>query len=153
MARNRKAHHRFEILSSFEAGLALRGTEVKSVRAGKASISEAFVRIRERQAFLYNCHIAEWPHAAPWNHEPLRVRKLLLHAHELRKLEGTLREKGLTLVPLKLYFRGPWAKLEVALARGRRRHDKREATARREAERAMRAATARRRRVLPPGGA
>lgn len=139
---NRKARHDYHILETVEAGLVLTGTEVKSLRGGRASLSDAFARIEQGEVFLYNMHISPYSHGNRFNHEPLRTRKLLLHKEEIRRLIGKTREQGLTLIPLKVYFNDQgWAKLELALARGKKKWDKREAIAqrdvRRQVERAM----------------
>lgn len=143
VAKNRKAHHDYEILERIEAGLVLTGSEVKSLRAGNANIAEAYVRFQGHQAWLVSAHISPYPEAGPFhNHEPRRDRKLLLHRRELQKWSKRVQERGLTAVPLTLFFDGAWAKLEVGLARGRKLHDKRhklkEREDRREADRSMR---------------
>ena len=139
--RNRKARHEYEILDTFEAGLVLRGAEVKSLRDGKASFTDAFARIEDGEAWLYNLHITPWESATVDAPDPKRTRKLLLHGHEIDKLAAATQQKGLTLVPLDLYFRRGHAKMTLALARGKKLHDKRETlrreAMRREAERAM----------------
>jgi SsrA-binding protein len=141
VASNRKARHEFEILETFEAGLVLRGPEVKSLRAGTMSFQDCFARVEGSEVWLYNLHINPYEPATRANEEPMRVRKLLLHRQEIRKLIGSVEEKGLTLVPLSVYFRGGFAKVELALARGRKLYDKREKlkrqTQEREARRAM----------------
>lgn len=136
LIQNRKARHDFHILETVEAGIELRGSEVKSLRAGKASLKEAHAKIEKGEAILYGMHIAPYEHATYFGHEPTRPRRLLLHRREIDRLFGYVREPGYTLVPLKLYFnaRGV-AKLELALAKGKRMHDKREAMARRDAQR------------------
>lgn len=126
IARNRKAKFEYEILDTYEAGLSLRGSEVKSLRAGKGTIAEAYVRLIDGEAWLVGANISPYPQASYNNHEPDRPRKLLLSRQELRRLKKATREKGLTIVPLQLYFKGPWVKLEIALARGRKLHDKRQ---------------------------
>lgn len=147
VARNRKARYNYEILDTYEAGLVLTGTEVKSLRAGRASITEGYAEVRDGEAWLRNVHIPEYDQGSWTNHEPRRSRKLLLHRTEIAKLIGKTQERGLTLVPLSLYFKDGYAKVELALARGKRVYDKRrtimERQARLEAERAM--ARARRR--------
>ena len=141
---NRKARHKFDVLETLECGIALVGSEVKSLRAGKVSIDEAYARVREGEVWLIGCDIAEYPQATVWNHDPKRPRKLLLHAREVRKFANQAHEKGLTLVPLKLYFseRGI-VKMLVGLCRGKKLHDKREdlktADVKRDIDRAMRA--------------
>ncbi len=143
VAENRKARHRFEVLDSLECGIVLVGSEVKSLRAGKVSLAEAYARVRDGDAWLVGCDIAEYPQATLWNHEPKRPRKLLLHRQQIRKFASQAHEKGLTLVPLKLYFnsRGV-AKILIGLCRGRKLHDKREKLRkedqRRDIERALR---------------
>ena len=144
VCRNRRAHFQFEILETVEAGLVLQGSEVKSLRAGRAHLTDAYARVRRGEAALVGAHIDVYPQANQFNHEPKRERKLLLGKRELERLDSKLRERGLTLVPLQIYFRGPWAKVELALARGKRTHDKRQAIARRESERRLRGATKRR---------
>ena len=143
VAENRKARHRFEVLDSLECGIALVGSEVKSLRAGKVSLAEAYARVRTGDAWLVGCDIAEYPQATLWNHEPKRPRKLLLHRQQIRKFANQAHEKGLTLVPLKIYFnqRGV-AKVLIGLCRGRKLHDKRDKLRkedqRRDIERALR---------------
>jgi SsrA-binding protein len=137
IAVNRKALHDYHILETVEAGLVLTGTEIKSIRAGRVSLREAFARPDDDELWLLGAHIAQYPAAGRFNHEPTRKRKLLLHKGEMRELSAALEEKGLTLVPLRLYLKKGRAKVELALARGRRSHDKREAIAKREAERQM----------------
>jgi len=143
VARNRKARHEYDILETFEAGMALKGPEVKSLRDGKASFQDAFARVEGGEVWLYSLHISPYEQANRANVDPLRVRKLLLKRHEIRSLVGKVEEKGLTLVPLEIYFRRGYAKIVLALARGRKLHDKREALKRRvqdrEARRAMEA--------------
>ncbi|HLT58965.1 MAG: SsrA-binding protein SmpB [Limnochordales bacterium] len=136
VATNRKARHEYHILETLEAGLVLTGTEVKSVRAGRVNLNDAFARVENGEVYLYNMHISPYTHGNRFNHEPTRVRKLMLHKDEIRRLVGKTREQGLTLIPLRIYFsdRG-WAKVELALARGKKKWDKREDIARREAQR------------------
>ncbi len=134
-AQNRAASYNYHLLESFEAGLVLLGTEVKSLRSGKVSLREAYAVIRGREAWLINCHIPEYQPGGPFNHVPLRPRKLLLHSRELNKLAGKTQEKGLTLVPLRIYFKDGKAKCEVALARGKKYHDRRESERTKEAKR------------------
>lgn len=142
VARNRKALHEYEIIDTWEAGLVLTGPEVKSVRAGKVSLAEAFARVENGEVWIYGMHISPYDPASRWNADPVRTRKLLLKSREIRKLIGATREKGLTLVPLDLYFRRGYARVTLALARGKKLHDKREAlkerAASREIERAAR---------------
>jgi SsrA-binding protein len=141
VAQNRKARHEYSIEDSFEAGLVLTGTEIKSVRAGKVSLAEAYVRIENGEAWLIGANISPWDTGNRYNHEPRRPRKLLLHRDEILGLQTRARAKGLTLVPLKMYITRGIAKLEVGLARGKQRHDRRhdiaERDARREVDRAI----------------
>jgi SsrA-binding protein len=141
VARNRKALHEYEVLETWEAGLVLVGPEVKSIRAGKVSLGEAFARVENGEAWLYDMHISPYDPASRWNVDPVRPRKLLLRTQELRKLIGATREKGMTLVPLDLYFRRGYARVTLALARGKKLHDKREDLKRRAAEREIERAT------------
>lgn len=143
IAENRKARHEYEILDRVEAGLVLTGSETKSLRAGKGNIAESYVRFEGGEAFLVDAHIPQYAQAGPYhNHEPRRPRKLLLSRGQLERWSRKVQEKGLTAVPLVLYFRGPWVKLEIGLARGRKLHDKRQAIkerdTRREVQRALR---------------
>jgi SsrA-binding protein len=143
VAVNRKALHDYHILETVEAGLVLTGTEIKSIREGKVSLREAFARPDDDELWLLGAHIAQYPAAGRFNHEPTRKRKLLLHRGEMHELSAALSEKGLTLIPLRMYLKNGRAKLELALARGKRSHDKREAIAKREAERQMQRAVRR----------
>jgi SsrA-binding protein len=143
---NRKARRDYFILETFEAGLVLVGTEVKSLRAGKASLAEAYARIQRDEMFLVGAHIPEYSHGNRANHDPTRSRKLLLHRREIERLRGKTVEKGLTLVPLRLYWRSGRAKVEIALCRGKREYDRREDVAKREAQREMDRALSRRTR-------
>ncbi len=135
VAVNRKARRDYEILESFEAGMALSGTEVKSLREGKANLKDSYAKILGGEVFLVNAHISPYSHGNVQNHEPLRDRKLLLHKAEIKRLTGKTEEKGLTLIPLKLYFERGRAKVELALARGKREYDKRETIKRRDLQR------------------
>jgi len=141
VASNRKARHEFEILETFEAGLVLRGPEVKSLREGKVGFQDAFARLEGGEVWLHSLHISPYEQANRYNEDPLRPRKLLLNRQEIRRLVGRVEEKGLTLVPLEIYFRRGFAKVTIALARGRKLYDKREKLKRRtqdeEARRAM----------------
>ena len=137
IAENRKARHDFHIDESFEAGLVLTGTEIKSVRAGRVNLRDSHARVERGEIWLYGMHIAPYEHGHHFNHEPDRPRKLLLHRREIDYLAGRVRERGYTLVPLRLYLKGSWAKVDLALARGKKQYDKREAIARRDAERRM----------------
>jgi SsrA-binding protein len=143
---NRAAGHHYFLLDKFEAGLALRGTEVKSIREGKANLKDAYGLIKNGEAFLLNAHIGPYSHGNSSNHEELRTRKLLLHLEELRKLLGKTQVKGLTLIPTRLYFRHGRVKCELAVAKGKQDWDKRETERRREDDREARAAIARSRR-------
>lgn len=136
IAENRKARHEYDILERVEAGLQLQGSEVKSLRGGKGNIAEAYVRFEDGEAFLVDAHIPQYPQAGPHNnHEPRRTRKLLLKDLELEKWARKVQEKGMTAIPLLLYFKGPWVKLEIGLGRGRKLHDKRNAIKDRESKR------------------
>lgn len=137
VARNKKARHEYEILDTYEAGLVLRGPEVKSIRAGKVSLAGAFARVDQGEAWLYDMHVTPYDPAARWNEDPTRPRKLLLHASEIRRLIGATQEKGLALVPLDLHFRRGNAKIDLALARGKKLHDKRETLKRKSHQREM----------------
>jgi len=138
---NRKARHDYHILETFEAGIALSGTEVKSLRAGRANLQDSFARIDNGELILYNMHISPYEQGNRFNHEPKRARRLLMHKREIMRLLGKTREKGLALIPLKVYFKNGWAKVELALARGKKLYDRREdmaaRDARREIDRAM----------------
>jgi SsrA-binding protein len=144
IAQNRKARHDYAVLDTFEAGVMLTGTEVKSLRAGRASLVDAFATIDDGEVFLRNVHIPEYEQGSWTNHEPRRVRKLLLHRAEIERLIGKTKESGLTLVPLSLYFTQGKVKVELALARGKRSYDKRQDLARRDATREMQRALGRR---------
>jgi SsrA-binding protein len=144
IASNRKARHDYAILDTFEAGLALTGTEVKSLRAGRASLVDAFAQESGGELWLHAMHIPEYTMGTWTNHAPRRVRKLLLHRGEIDRLVGKLRESGLTLVPLSVYFTGGWAKVELGLARGKRAYDKRQDLAKRDADREISRAVGRR---------
>jgi len=139
IANNKKAYHDYFILEKYEVGLVLHGTEVKSLRMGKCSIKEAFVKIDKGEVYVYGMHISPYEKGNIFNKDPMRVRKLLLHRYEINKIEGSLQEKGLTLVPLKVYFKDSLVKLEIGVARGKKLYDKRQDIAkkdqRREAER------------------
>ena len=137
IAVNRKALHDYEVLERVEAGLVLVGTEIKSIRAGRANLQEAYAQMEHGELWLHHCHVAPWTGGGPWNHDPLRPKKLLLHDDEIRRLGGSAAQKGLTLVPLRLYIRGHHAKVELALARGKRQYDKRRVIMQRETEREM----------------
>jgi SsrA-binding protein len=133
---NRKARYDYEVIETFEAGLVLQGTEVKALRAGRANLKDSYAAMEGNELFLHNCHIGPYPPAGPNNqHEPERSRKLLMHRREIERLRGKTQERGLTLVPLRIYFRGGRAKIELALGRGKRAYDKRDAKRRDAAER------------------
>jgi len=134
---NRKAYHDYFIQETFEAGIVLLGTEVKSLREGKANLKDSHVLIKDNEAFLLNCHISPYTHGNLQNHDPLRTRKLLLHRREINKLWGALSQQGLTLIPLKIYFKKGKAKVEIGLAKGKRKYEKREAIKEKEADREM----------------
>lgn len=140
LIRNKRAYHDFDILESVEAGMKLTGTEVKSLRSGRASLRESYAQVEGGEVFLYNMHIAPYSHGNRQNHEPKRPRKLLLKRREIDRLFGLTRQKGMTLVPTKVYFRNGWAKVELGVAKGKRLFDKRRDIAEREAERRMRQA-------------
>jgi SsrA-binding protein len=135
--RNRKAFHDYEIESRVEAGVALTGSEVKSLRQGRGNLGDAYVLFRGGEAWLVGSHIAIYPQANRENHEPTRERKLLLSAQELRRLAAKVREKGFAIIPLSMYFKGPWVKIELGLGRGRKQHDKRDALKERQDRRDM----------------
>jgi SsrA-binding protein len=142
VARNRKARHEYEVLETLEAGMALKGPEVKSIRAGQVSFQDSFARVERGEVWLHSLHISPYEQANRNNEDPTRPRKLLLNRSEIRRLVGKVEEKGLTLVPLEIYFSKGYAKVLIALARGKKLHDKRETLKRkdqeREAQRAMR---------------
>lgn len=144
IATNRRARHEYFIDDTLEAGLVLTGTEVKSLRTGRASIQEAFARVEGGEAWLYHMHIPPYDAGSIFNHDPERRRKLLLHRREVARLAGWAAQKGYTLIPLRLYFRRGRAKVELGLARGRRQYDKRERIAERESERRIQRAIRRR---------
>jgi SsrA-binding protein len=135
VASNRKARHDYSILDTYEAGIALTGTEVKSLRAGRASLVDAFAEVKQGEVFLHGVHIAEYTMGTWTNHAPRRVRKLLLRRMEIDKLAGKVKEGGVTLIPLSLYFSDGWAKVELGLARGKKSYDKRQDIAKRDADR------------------
>jgi SsrA-binding protein len=137
IASNRQAAHRYHLLEKFECGIALQGTEVKALRAGGAQLKDGYVAAKNGELWLHSVHIPPYQPAARENHDPERPRKLLLHRREIDRLEGRARERGLTIVPTRLYFKGPHAKVEIALARGKEAHDKRDAIREREMKRDM----------------
>ena len=126
VSNNKKAFHDYFILDTYEAGIELKGTEIKSVRKGSANLKDAFIRIKDNEAFIENMHIAPYEQGNRFNHDPLRTRKLLLHKKEIRKLQKEVKEIGLTIIPTKLYFNTSKAKLEIALAKGKKLYDKRQ---------------------------
>jgi SsrA-binding protein len=140
IAENRKAFHDFHLLETFEAGLVLLGTEVKAIREGRVNLRDSFARVEDGEVFLYNVNISPYSHRGYADHEPLRRRKLLLHRDEIRKLIGKTVERGMTLVPVRLYFKNGRVKVAVSLAKGKKEYDKRETLKRREVDRETRAA-------------
>ena len=145
VAVNRKARHDYHIEDSLEAGLVLTGSEIKAVRAGRVNLRDAYAVIRDGEAWLLNMHIGRWEQAGRLGHEPRRERKLLLHKHQIYRLADKVQAKGYTLIPLRLYLRDSLAKVELAMAKGKRQYDKREAIAERDAKRRMDRALGRRR--------
>lgn len=145
IAENRKAYHDYHILDTYEAGIALLGTEVKAIREGRVNLRDSFARVESGEVFVHNVHISPYSHRGYVDHEPLRRRKLLLHRQEIRKLVGKTVVKGMTLVPLRMYFKNGRVKLAISLVRGKKEHDKRESLKRKEAERETRAAVKARR--------
>ncbi|MDP2960534.1 MAG: SsrA-binding protein SmpB [candidate division Zixibacteria bacterium] len=140
IATNRKARHEYNILETFEAGMVLKGTEVKSLRDGKANLKDSYARVDKGEVVLLNLHISPYEKGNRYNQDPTRPRKLLLRKSQIKRLLGRVTEKGLTLVPLRLYFKGSYAKVELALARGKKLYDKRKSIAERDAERSLRRA-------------
>ena len=145
IAQNKKAFHDYHIEESIEAGIVLTGTEVKSIRAGKMSLRDSFARIRGGEMYLYGADISAYENAGYAKHDATRPRRLLLHAREIARLTGKVSEKGLTLVPMKVYFKRGWAKVLLGLARGKRQYDKRESIKKRETQRDIKRALAGRR--------
>ena len=145
IARNKKAFHNYTILDKWEAGLALRGTEVKSLRSGQVQMTDCYARLEGQEIFLIGLHISPYEKTAYDNHDPLRKRKLLLHRREIKRLIAKIREKGLTLIPLRLYFKRGYAKVEIGLVCGKRQYDKREDIKKRETARRLSQAVLRRR--------
>ena len=137
IATNRKAFHEYNILEKFEAGIKLKGSEVKSIREGKASLKQSYILIKKGEAWLRGSHIAQYSHTGFEGHDPVRNRKLLLHKREIQKIDSILAEKGLTAIPTKLYFKGGIIKLEFGLAKGKKLYDKRDAKKKRDVERDM----------------
>lgn len=140
VAENRKAYHDYHLLETFEAGLVLVGTEVKAIREGRVNLRDSYARVENGEVFVFNVHISPYSHRGYADHEPLRRRKLLLHDYEIRKLVGKTVARGMTLVPVRMYFKNGRVKLAVSLAKGKQARDKRETVKRREAERETRAA-------------
>ena len=147
IATNRKAWHEFEILETYEAGLVLRGTEVKSIREGQVNFKDSYASVSNEEAWLVGCHIAPYHHGSDANHDPDRPRKLLLHRREIARLIGKVAERGLTLVPLRLYFKDGRVKVELGLARGKKLHDKRATLRERESRREIEKETRARQRM------
>jgi SsrA-binding protein len=146
VADNRKAFHDYHVLESFEAGVVLLGTEVKAIREGRVNLRDSFARVDKGEVWLENVHISPYSHTGYAHHEERRQRKLLLHDHEIRKLTGRVAEKGLTMVPLQMYFKNGRVKVQLALVKGKQAHDKRETIRRREVDRETRAAVKARQR-------
>lgn len=134
---NRKARHEFEIIETVQCGIELFGTEVKALRAGRCSLQDSFGKVEDGEMWLYNCNISPYEFGNRFNHEPTRKRRLLLHSREIFKLNQRIKEKGLTLIPLRMYFKRNWVKVDIALARGKQLYDKRESTAKRDSKRQL----------------
>ena len=134
---NRRARHEYELIEVFEVGICLTGTEVKSLRQGKANLQDSFARVDDGELWLFNCHITPYDHGNRFNHDPLRKRKLLVHYRQIIKLKSAIQEKGLTLVPLKMFFKGNLAKIDLALAKGKQLWDKRQTIAKRDNQRQL----------------
>jgi SsrA-binding protein len=137
LAQNRKARYQYFIEETFEAGIVLQGTEVKSIRLGRANLKDSYARVDNGELFLYEMHISPYDYGSSFNHDPLRTRKLLMHRREINRLAGYVQEKGYTLVPLSLYLKNGKVKIELALAKGKKTYDKRQAIAERDARREM----------------
>lgn len=146
IAENRKAYHDYHLLDTFEAGLALVGTEVKAIREGRVNLRDSFARVEGGEVYVHNVHIGAYSSRGYADHEPLRPRKLLLHRHEIRKLAGKTTEKGMTLVPVRMYFKNGRVKIAISLAKGKKDYDRRETIKRREIDRETRAAVKERNR-------
>ncbi len=146
ITQNRKARHDYHIVDTMEAGIVLQGTEVKALRDGKVNLKDSYANVQDNELFLHNVHISPYSHGNINNHDPVRSRKLLLHRKEIKKLIGKTQEKGLTLVPLKLYFKNGKVKVELAIARGKKLYDKRHDIAKRDAERELKRALKERQR-------
>ncbi|GGA44754.1 SsrA-binding protein [Kroppenstedtia guangzhouensis] len=138
VARNRKAHHEYHVEDTYEAGIVLTGTEIKSIRQGRVNLKDSYALINDGEVYLVNMHISPFEQGNRFNHDPTRTRKLLLHKGEINKLIGLTKQKGFTLVPLDLHLRNGYAKIQLALAKGKKLHDKREAVAKRDADREIR---------------
>ncbi len=135
VATNRKARHEYFLLDTYEAGIALQGSEIKAIRAGQISLAQAYIRLDGQEAWLIDAHVAPYEQAGRFNHDPLRPKKLLLHSDEIRKLWDTVRQKGVTIIPLRIYLKNRRAKVEIAVAKGKKLYDKRAVIAERDAER------------------
>jgi SsrA-binding protein len=146
VAENRKAYHDYHLLETFEAGMVLLGTEVKAIREGRVNLRDSYGRVDNGEVFVHNIHISPYSHRGYADHEPVRARKLLLHRQEIRKLIGKVVERGMTLVPVRMYFRNGRIKLAISLAKGKKEHDKRETIKRREVDRETRSAIKERQR-------
>jgi SsrA-binding protein len=146
VAENRKAYHDYHLLETFEAGMVLLGTEVKAIREGRVNLRDSYGRVENGEVFVHNIHISPYSHRGYADHEPVRARKLLLHRQEIRKLIGKVVERGMTLVPVRMYFRNGRIKLAISLAKGKKEHDKRETIKRREVDRETRSAIKERQR-------
>lgn len=135
VCQNRKAYHDYHIEEKVEAGIALMGTEVKSLREGQGNLKDSYVLVKDSEVFLINCHISPYSHGNITNHEPLRTRKLLLHKKEIERLRGQVAQKGYSLIPLRIYFKGSFAKVEIGFAKGKKQYEKRDAIRKKEADR------------------
>ncbi|WP_027417099.1 SsrA-binding protein SmpB [Aneurinibacillus terranovensis] len=135
VAQNKKARHDYFIEETYEAGIVLTGTEIKSIRAGRANLKDSFARIRDGEAYLYNMHVSPYEQGNRYNHEPLRTRKLLMHRSEINKLIGHTKVSGYSLIPLRLYLKGGFCKVEIGLAKGKKNYDKRETLKQKDAQR------------------
>ncbi len=135
VCQNRKAYYDYHIEEKVEAGIALLGTEVKSLREGQGNLKDSYVLVKDSEVFLINCHISPYSHGNITNHEPLRTRKLLLHKKEIERLRGQVAQKGYSLIPLRIYFKGSFAKVEIGFAKGKRQYEKRDAIRKKEADR------------------
>lgn len=138
LSTNRKAFHEYHILEKYEAGIVLKGTEVKSAREGKVNLKDSYATVKNGELFIFNLHISPYHHGTAFNHDPLQTRKLLLHRKEINKLIGKVKERGLTIVPLKVYLRKGHIKLEIALVKGKKLYDRRDDIAKRDMDREMR---------------